>query len=116
MIPNEHVIEIQPRERGDRASVIRQVGDEAVHGGFGDVENQKLFGSFLVFSVQRGSGERSEDELVHFQDKHGHEGRFGRLVGHRTDYLHWNPGLFRLHKETTMTSISIKLNSLYSVN
>lgn len=51
LIPNEHVIEIEPCKGGDWASVIRQMGDEAVHGGFGDVENQKLFGSFLIFGV-----------------------------------------------------------------
>lgn len=82
--------------------MIRQMGDEAVHGRFGDVENQKLFGSFLIFSIQCGSGERREDELVHFQDKHGHEGRFGRLVGHCTNYLHWDPSLFRLQKQNTI--------------
>lgn len=105
LIPNEQVIEIEPCERGDWLSVIGQMGDEAICRGLGDVENQELFRGLLIFSVQCSSGERSEDELVHFQDKHGHEGIFGRLVGYGTDYLHWNPGLFRLHKENKMIPV-----------
>lgn len=102
MIPNEHVIEVEPCKRGDWTSVIRQMGDEAVHGGFGDVENQKLLESFFIFSIYCSRGERSEDELVDLQDKHGHEQRFGRLIGHCTNYPHWNPSLLRLHKENTV--------------
>jgi len=51
LVPNEHVVEVQPCERGDWPSVIGQMGDEAIHGRFGDVEHQQLFGSFFVFSV-----------------------------------------------------------------
>lgn len=51
LIPNEHVIEIEPGKGEDRASVVGQMGDEAVCRGFGDVENQKLFESFLILGV-----------------------------------------------------------------
>lgn len=39
LIANEHVIQVKPGERGDCTSVVREVGDEAMGGGFGDVED-----------------------------------------------------------------------------
>lgn len=36
----------------------------------------------MVLGVQRGSGERGEDELVHLQDERGHEGSLRGLVLH----------------------------------
>lgn len=51
LIPNKHVIEIQPCEGEDWTSMIGQMSDEAVQRGFSDVENQVLFGCFFVFTV-----------------------------------------------------------------
>lgn len=48
---NKHVIEIKPCEGGHRASVIRQVGDEAHCRRLGDVENQKLLWILVIFCV-----------------------------------------------------------------
>lgn len=69
MEANQHVVEIQPCEGGDRASVIRQVGDEALRRRLSDVENQKLLWILVIFCVQRGSGKWSQDELVNLQDE-----------------------------------------------
>lgn len=69
---NQHVIEIKPCEGGDRASVIRQVGDEALCRRLCDVENQKLLWILVIFCVERRSGKGSQDELVHLQDEGGH--------------------------------------------
>lgn len=78
--------------------VVRKMGNKAFLGGFGDVKNKKLFGSFLIFSIQCSRGKWSEDELIYFQDKHGQEGWFGGLVGHSTANPHRNPGPLGLKK------------------
>lgn len=70
--PNHHVIEIKPCEGGDRAGVVRQVGDEALSRRPRDVENQKLLGILLIFCVECCSGKWSQDELVYLQDEGGH--------------------------------------------
>lgn len=66
---NQHVVEIKPCEGGDRASVVRQVGDEAFCRRLSDVENQKLLGILVIFCVQCRSRKWSQDELVNLQYK-----------------------------------------------
>lgn len=70
--PNQHIVEIKPCEGGDGASVIRQVGDEALCSRLCDVENQKLLWILVIFCVERRGGKWSQDELVYLQDERRH--------------------------------------------
>lgn len=56
LVANEHVVEVEPGEGGDWTGVVGEVGNEAICGGFGDVEDQELLGSFLIFSINRSRG------------------------------------------------------------
>lgn len=84
LVGHFHFVEVQPGEGRDRLCVVVQVGDVALGGWDGHVEDQPLLWRLMVFSIQGGGGERGEDELVHLQDEGGHEGGLGRLVLHRT--------------------------------
>lgn len=77
-------MEVQPSEGRDGLGVVVQVGDVALGGRDGHVEDQPLLRRLVVLGVQGGRGQRGEDELVHLQDEGGHEGGLGRLVLHRT--------------------------------
>lgn len=91
LISHFHLVEVGPGEGGDGLSVVIQVGDVALGRRGGHLEDQVLLGRLLVLGVQRGSGERGEDELVHLQDEGGHEGSLGWLVLHCTVDQNWQP-------------------------
>lgn len=91
-------MDVQPGEGGHGTGVVGQVDEEALRGGFGDVEDQELLGGLLIFSVHCGRGERREDKLVHLQEESGREGRPRRLVGHGAGDLDWDPGLLGLEE------------------
>lgn len=82
LVGHFHLVKVQPCEGPDGLGVVVQVCDVALGGWDGHVEDQLLLRSLVVLGVQRGSGERGEDELVHLQDERGHEGSLRGLVLH----------------------------------
>lgn len=51
LVGDEHVIQVQPGERCDASSVVRQVCDETLLRGLADVKHQQGFGCLAVLSI-----------------------------------------------------------------
>lgn len=94
LVGDQHVIEIHPGEGGDWFSVVGQMSNKSLRRRLCDVEHQPLLRCLIILRIQRRRGEGSQNELVHLQDEHGHEGRFGWLIGHSVFNGYWDPGLF----------------------
>jgi len=98
LVRHLHVLEVQPGEGLDRLGVVVQVGEVALCGRDGHIEDQPLLRGLLVLRVQGSGGERREDELVDLQHEGGHEGGLRGLVRHGTVDQNRQPHCLRLGK------------------
>lgn len=67
--------------------------DEALTGRLGDIEHQPVLCGLSIYCIKDGCGQWSQDELIHFQDEHGHKGRLWGLVGNSPFNGNRDPGL-----------------------
>lgn len=93
LVADKHFIEVHPGEGGDGLGVIRQMCDETLTRGLGNIEHQHVLWGLSIYCIKNGCGQWCQDELIHFQDEHGHEGRLWGLVGNSTFNGNRDPGL-----------------------
>lgn len=101
LVADKQFIKVHPGEGWNGLGVIRQMCDEALAGRFGDIEHQSVRLGLSIFCIQNGCGQWCQDELIYFQDKHGHKGRLWGLIGNSTFNSNRYPGLFWLDDKNT---------------